>query len=228
MAEFYREKAEGVGGLKERIRKLEEENRQLKEKLEEKEKEIKELKEVMICDPLTGLFNRRYFENHLKDLIEEIKHPLKEGIERREEKIEKLSLLFIDIDNFKKINDTYGHLAGDKVLKMVSNKLKENVRAEDLVCRWGGEEILVALVDSGVDEAKKKAEFLRKRIEDLEIEREKSIKPTVSIGVAELTEDDDFNSLIEKSDKAMYEAKRRGKNKVVSFEEINPPGSSIG
>jgi len=125
----------------------------------------------------------------------------------------------IDIDNFKKINDTYGHDVGDEVLKFLSQNLIKYLRQSDVIARLGGEEFAVLLPDSNIEHAKNKAEDIRKNIERLEIklEDETVIKFTVSIGVSsyDLAKGSEFNALLKKSDEALYKAKESGRNTVV-------------
>lgn len=160
-------------------------------------------------DGLTGLFNRRYFDVHIKQMVEKGN---KEGI--------KLYLLMCDIDNFKHVNDTYGHQAGDKVLITTSNILKNTFRVTDLIARFGGEEFTILLNDINIDQAIYTAERVRVKIESMNFqidEQEEPLKKTVSIGVTEYKKGESIEDFIERSDKAMYEAKTTGKNKVVKL-----------
>lgn len=160
-------------------------------------------------DGLTGLFNRRYFDIHLKQMIEKAN---KESI--------KLYLLMCDIDNFKHVNDTYGHQAGDKVLTIVSRILKNTLRVTDLIARFGGEEFSILLTDIDISKAIETAERVRVKIEYMDFHIEDQIEPlkkTISIGVTEYKKEESIESFIERADKAMYEAKTTGKNKVVKL-----------
>ncbi|EER22124.1 MULTISPECIES: PleD family two-component system response regulator [spotted fever group] len=160
-------------------------------------------------DGLTGLFNRRYFDIHLKQMIEKAN---KESI--------KLYLLMCDIDNFKHVNDTYGHQAGDKVLTIVSRILKNTLRITDLIARFGGEEFIILLTDIDISKAIETAERVRVKIECMDFHIEDQIEPlkkTISIGVTEYKKEESIESFIERADKAMYEAKTTGKNKVVKL-----------
>ncbi|MFV0250487.1 MAG: PleD family two-component system response regulator [Rickettsia aeschlimannii] len=160
-------------------------------------------------DGLTGLFNRRYFDIHLKQMIEKAN---KESI--------KLYLLMCDIDNFKYINDTYGHQAGDKVLTIVSRILKNTLRVTDLIARFGGEEFTILLTDIDISKAIETAERVRVKIEYMDFYIEDQIEPlknTISIGVTKYKKEESIESFIERADKAMYEAKTTGKNKVVKL-----------
>lgn len=160
-------------------------------------------------DGLTGLFNRRYFDIHLKQMIEKAN---KESI--------KLYLIMCDIDNFKHVNDTYGHQAGDKVLTIVSRILKNTLRVTDLIARFGGEEFTILLTDIDISKAIETAERVRAKIEYMDFHIEDQIEPlkkTISIGVTEYKKEESIESFIERADKAMYEAKTTGKNKVVKL-----------
>lgn len=160
-------------------------------------------------DGLTGLFNRRYFDIHLKQMIEKAN---KESI--------KLYLLMCDIDNFKHVNDTYGHQAGDKVLTIVSRILKNTLRVTDLIARFGGEEFTILLTDIDISKAIETAERVRVKIEYMDFHIEDQIEPlkkTISIGVTKYKKEESIESFIERADKAMYEAKTTGKNKVVKL-----------
>ncbi|AFB28641.1 PleD family two-component system response regulator [Rickettsia rickettsii] len=164
---------------------------------------------LAVKDGLTGLFNRRYFYIHLKQIIAKTN---KESI--------KLCLLMCDIDNFKHVNDTYGHQAGDKVLTIVSRILKNTLRVTDLIARFGGEEFTILLTDIDISKAIETAERVRVKIECMNFHIEDQIEPlktTISIGVTKYKKEESIESFIERADKAMYEAKTTGKNKVVKL-----------
>ena len=175
-------------------------------KRKEKEKEIIYLN---YHDSLTGLYNRRYFMQAGED-----------EIERAERNKKSLALMMIDIDYFKDVNDTYGHAAGDKVLKNLANILKDSVREIDIVGRLGGEEFGIILPDTNIINAEKAAERLRKNIEDSSIQfEEESISITVSIGVSSYTQKVyNMSDLLHEADIALYKAKDRGRN-CVQIEE---------
>jgi len=160
------------------------------------------LKDKAYKDVLTGLYRREI----LYDLIEKEFHRSKRyGYH--------FSILMIDIDNFKKINDTYGHLFGDKVLKKVAETIRRTLRNSDIAIRYGGEEFLVILPHTDLESAKIVGERIRKTIERLDID---GIKITISIGIADNTLSSKLEDLIRKADQALYIAKRTGKNKVVA------------
>jgi len=197
-----------------------EETQKLKQELHRKDLEIKELKSLATKDPLTGLSNRRGFEEEVGHLIKDVIFAKENPETRKHFYIDSISILFFDIDNFKKLNDTYGHKTGDQVLQQVSQIIRQKVRNIDFIARWGGEELVAALVGSHEDDAFRKAEEIRKAIKSrVKINEEKI---TVSVGVAELKEGFGFEDLIKQADKAMYTAKHeRGKDNVVKYSEIS-------
>ncbi len=160
-------------------------------------------------DGLTGVLSRTAFEEVMN-----------REIERARRYGEKLSLILFDIDNFKSINDSYGHLFGDKVLRKVADTVRMNLRSTDLVARWGGEEFVILLPRTAREEAVTVAEKLRKSVQNLGLGNKVSI--TASFGVAELRDGDDSVRLILKADKALYSAKRNGKNRVEAYVEEIP------
>lgn len=174
---------------------------------EELRKSVKTSIELAITDSLTGLYNRRYLESHLGHLIE---HFINRG--------KSLSILAIDVDFFKPINDTYGHDAGDKVLQELAARIKTNTRAIDLCCRTGGEEFVLVLPSTGIDAAENIAERLRKSVANKSflIGPQQSVPVTISIGLAGLNDtQDSLEHLLKRADSALYAAKRQGRNRVV-------------
>ena len=167
----------------------------------------KQLEFLAERDVLTDLLNRRSFSeklNHFLKLYHRNKRPI--------------SILFIDIDNFKNINDTLGHTVGDIVLKRFSKLLAENSRETDLLSRWGGEEFIIAFIDTDIESANIISNKLCGLIEnDLELQRLVGSKLTASFGLSTCTVDDTEDSLISRADKAMYMAKNSGKNRVVKL-----------
>jgi len=126
-----------------------------------------------------------------------------------------LSLLFLDIDDFKKVNDTRGHRVGDLVLKALGSYLQDAVRHADLVCRYGGEEFVVLLAETGSEQALISAERLREGVSQIAVELpEEKLHFTISIGVAELQPGMDGDGLVKAADEALYRAKQTGKNRV--------------
>lgn len=155
-------------------------------------------------DGLTRLMNRRTLDECFNRFINKAKGP---GLE--------FSVLMCDIDNFKKVNDTYGHECGDDVLKNVSSALKHCIRGEDRIFRWGGEEILI-LVNGGKEIAKAVGERCLEAVRNTETQcKDDVVKVTVTIGVSSYHHGDTQDSMIEKADKNLYHGKRNGKNQVV-------------
>ena len=166
------------------------------------------LREQANRDSLTGLFNRRYLEGTLEREIARCK---------REET--PISMLFFDIDHFKLINDTYGHQAGDEVLRVLARILQDSARAEDIVCRYGGEEFLLVLPKMPLNIARERGEYLLRLFEaTVVVFGERRIRITTSIGIAGTPLHSDFaEGLIRCADEALYLAKHNGRNRVVTF-----------
>ncbi|MGD6969102.1 GGDEF domain-containing protein [Rossellomorea vietnamensis] len=160
------------------------------------------LEEMANTDYLTGLPNRRKIDKELM-----------KGLEREQ----KLSIIYLDIDHFKQINDSYGHTAGDTVLKEFTNKTLEVLEKEDLLGRWGGEEFMLLLKNRDIREAKLLAEKIRKHISRHDYETIKGL--TASFGVAELQKGDTLDNLLNRADKALYEAKNNGRDQVAVNEQ---------
>lgn len=173
------------------------------EKLAALEK-VDELQKIALLDPLTGIGNRRYSTLEIEESISALQRArLPFGV------------IFIDIDDFKIINDTYGHDSGDRVLKMVANTMSSNLRAFEFVGRWGGEEFIV--VSRNVDSAalEKIAERLRVLIDKSWILiDDKNVSVTVSLGATMAKRDDTLDSLLERADRNLYQSKAEGKNKT--------------
>ncbi len=169
------------------------------------------LYELAVTDSITKLLIRRHFMQRLDD-----------EIKRTKRYSHKLVLIMLDFDNFKEINDTYGHQAGDKVLMEVGKILRKAVRASDFVGRYGGEEFCIALPETGGEGAKLFCERLRKTFETTAFTfQDIRIYKTISIGYAIYPDNaEDLNDLISKSDLSLYKAKRDGRNRVCSYEDI--------
>lgn len=184
-------------------------------RIRELEWQVTLLEHDLIHDPLTGLKTRHYLEEELERNLNAI---FTEGSVQRREKFgyKNLSVLFLDIDHFKKINDTFGHEAGDKVLQSVANTIKEKLRSGDTVARWGGEEIVAELLGATEDGAEKKAEEIRQAVENLKF-YEKELKVTISCGIASAEKGISPRELIHRSDQALYAAKNSGRNQVVTY-----------
>jgi len=177
------------------------ENKQVKS-LEDK---INDLRKENYKDELTDINNRKFLEEVLDEIIS-----------RDDIKKDNIAFCFLDIDDFKHINDTYGHLVGDKILSMVAKTLKNNVRHADKAFRWGGDEFALILFDIENDEKLKK---LLKRLQSLINgsfinHKQNELSVTMSFGAAKLKKDDTLKSLTKKADKNMYESKKMGKDAI--------------
>jgi|GEM_PF-4016993 len=162
---------------------------------------VEKLSILSSTDYLTKIYNRQKFLKELKNNIKRVKRTK-----------ENLSLAMIDIDFFKKINDTYGHSAGDEVLKEFCTIIKNQLRDIDIFARWGGEEFIILFINTNLNQAKSAAEKIRKKIEENSFENIKNI--TCSIGITQYKSEDTIHSFIENSDKALYKAKQKGRNNV--------------
>ncbi len=170
------------------------------------------LQELVVKDELMDIYNRHYLDFYLRNLIDEAnKFDTKFGI------------LFIDIDHFKNVNDTYGHDIGDEILKLVSSTITSNIRTNDRLGRWGGEEFILVLKVNTVETLEKLAEKIRMLISTsgYELPNKEQIKVTISLGGLMYNKKDTFDSLIKKADTYMYEAKSTGRNKAVIKGEQN-------
>ena len=169
-----------------------------------------ELKVASHIDGLTGLFNRRYWQERFEQAYK---------LAKRREKPS--TALMLDIDHFKKVNDTYGHQAGDSVIQSLAHLIKRCVRETDLAGRYGGEEFAVILTDSAVDNAVTVAERLRRLAEHSQVEHEgQIIKFNISVGLAEFSPlCDSPMEWLERADQALYQAKQTGRNKYCVWQE---------
>ncbi len=162
------------------------------------------LEEMAATDSLTGLYNRHVFDALMPQAISEAKRSKKS-----------LITMLIDIDHFKTINDSFGHITGDQVIKDIASLIRKNLRASDIVFRWGGEEYLVILKDCPISDAQAIAEKLRASVEEIALPLDNpSAKSTLSIGIAALRSDDSPDDMIVRADAALYTAKNRGRNCV--------------
>lgn len=167
---------------------------------------INSLNELLVKDGLTNIFNRRFIEDRLPVDM------LKANFENTP-----FSIIMCDIDFFKKVNDTYGHLAGDEVLKIFASILQDSIRKSDWVARYGGEEFLIVLNGANKEKAVEISERIRKKVENTIIKyNEFEIKITSSFGVYEVCGENNYLEVIEKADKNLYTAKNTGRNKVVA------------
>ncbi len=174
---------------------------------EELRSSVKATIELAVTDSLTGLYNRRYLETHLSQLIE---HSINRG--------KALSIVSIDVDYFKAVNDTFGHDAGDDVLREMANRIRQMTRSVDLNCRVGGEEFMLVLPSTDNVAAERIAERLRRAVavKSFPNANGSPIQVTISAGVASLTgSDDNLPKLMKRADVALYQAKREGRNRVI-------------
>jgi diguanylate cyclase len=166
-----------------------------------------------LTDPLTGLGNRKYFDRMIDVAVQ---NALANN--------EPLSLLMFDIDHFKSFNDSYGHLTGDQVLRLVSNSLKQTIKGQDITARYGGEEFAVVLPNTALRQALTVADHIRRAVMAKELKKKSTGeilgRVTISVGVSMLKPGDDTDALIERADACLYVAKRNGRNRVIC--EVDP------
>lgn len=183
----------------------------INEKIEAKQQQLiamnEELKQISNTDNLTGIGNRHYFQNKLRQYIEKF-----------QQDSTPFSLLVVDIDHFKKVNDTFGHAIGDLVLAQLGLILKMSAREQDVPARFGGEEFILLLGETAEEEAFQIAQTLNKKLEQ-------TIWPsigrlTVSVGCATFKENDTESSIFEHADEALYESKRTGRNRATQYEAM--------
>lgn len=197
-------------------KEVEEANQTLQKRLVDSREEINVLQENLetvrtesLTDPLTTLANRKYFEESIKGLLDETE---KSGAP--------LSVILTDIDHFKKFNDTYGHLTGDQVLRLVAIALKQNVKGQDVAARYGGEEFVVLLPRTALMAGVTVADNIRRAVMGKELMRrstgETLGRVTISLGVATWRKGDTVASLLERADACLYAAKHGGRNCVVA------------
>lgn len=181
----------------------------LKELYETLQERNRQLQEMANRDGLTGLYNHRYFHDQLS-----------KDFSRARRYHESLSCVLLDIDHFKKFNDTHGHQTGDVVLSTLARVIEDSIRDSDLAARYGGEEFALILYHTDGPAAFHVAERLRRMVEDYEFsEKSQTLRVTISAGIATFPQEQIHNSkeLIECADKAMYKAKENGRNRVESY-----------
>jgi diguanylate cyclase len=186
----------------------------MRNNMDESQQEINELRSKLdqitaeaLTDPLTGLANRKGFAIAFEKTLELNKADNSS-----------ISLIMVDIDHFKKVNDTHGHLVGDKVIKYVADTLTKQIRDQDTASRFGGEEYAVLLPNTSLNAAQAIAETIRKKIEIAKLRRTNTQEPigqiTVSSGIASLQANEPLDSLIDRADTALYISKQNGRNRV--------------
>lgn len=184
---------------------------------------------LAVIDALTGLYNRRYFDIHIGNLLQQ-------GLATNKP----LSFMMIDIDFFKHVNDTYGHLAGDEILKQVPERITKNIRANDLAVRYGGEEFAVVMPDTTLEQAVMIGQRIRNAVaaepftitpvqvgSGEQAKRVAELKSSVSIGVSLAVHGDTMKTLIKRADDALYAVKKAGRNNVAYF-KYQPKGAATG
>ena len=190
-------------------------NKALEERLTLSKTEISNLQQSLeairaesLTDPLTGLGNRKYFDRSI-DM----------AVQNALANSEPLSLLMFDIDHFKSFNDSYGHLTGDQVLRLVGMSLKQTITSQDITARYGGEEFAVVLPNTALRQALAVADHIRRVVMAKELKKKSTGeilgRVTISVGVSMLKPDDDAHSLLERADACLYAAKRNGRNRVI-------------
>jgi diguanylate cyclase len=190
-------------------------NQTLEERLNASKQEINQLQENLevvrtesLTDPLTGLANRKLFDQSLE-----------KAIDLTNDRSEPLALMMTDIDHFKAFNDTWGHLTGDQVLRLVAMSVKQNVKGQDVAARYGGEEFAVILPNTVLRSALTVADHIRRAVMSKELMKRSTGqnlgRVTISIGVAQLHRGDTPQSLIARADACLYAAKRNGRNRVI-------------
>ena len=209
-----------VESLVQSAKEMQRNNDSLEAKLSASKQEINTLQQNLevvrtesLTDPLTGLSNRKFFDESLDRLIA-----------GATEHSEPLSLLMTDIDHFKVFNDTWGHLTGDQVLRLVAQSVKHNVKGQDIAARYGGEEFAVILPNTVLRSGLTVADHIRRAVMSKELMKRSTGqnlgRVTISIGVAQLHRGDTSQSLIARADACLYAAKRNGRNRVIC--EIDP------
>jgi diguanylate cyclase len=199
---------------------MRETNKALEERLMLSKSEISNLQQSLeairaesLTDPLTGLGNRKYFDRMIEMAVQTA---LANG--------EQLSLLMFDIDHFKSFNDSYGHLTGDQVLRLVGMSLKQTIKGQDITARYGGEEFAVVLPNTALRQALTVADHIRRAVMAKELKKKSTGeilgRVTISVGVSILKPGDDPDALIERADACLYAAKRNGRNRVIC--EVDP------
>ncbi len=199
----------GTKGLAETSMTLKTQLDESKKEMQRLRKELAHVRETAKTDALTGILNRRAFDQKLNEFIETHAH---NGLE--------LCLLILDIDHFKQVNDTFGHQMGDNVLRYTANLMKHHITENHCAARYGGEEMAIIMPNTSLNEAMEIAENIRVSLSQYPLKLKGSKKTigtvTISIGVSSFKINDSVESLIERADKAMYRAKESGRNQVMS------------
>ncbi|HUG61616.1 MAG TPA: GGDEF domain-containing protein [Methylomirabilota bacterium] len=203
-------------------------NRHLEAQLADSRKQISELQESLdairyesLTDELTTLANRKHFDQSIE-----------RAVVQATESGEAFSLLITDIDHFKNFNDTYGHQTGDQVLRLVGLAVKQNVKGQDVACRYGGEEFGIILPRTNLDHARTVADHIRVAVMSKELVKRSTGENlgyiTISIGVSTFKSGDTVQSIVERADSALYLAKRTGRNRVCTEVDLEIPSRIVG
>lgn len=198
----------------------------LEKRITELEAEVRELEKDLIHDALTGLKTRAFLEEELEVYLATIAQNEK-GKRKEWFGFKNVSVVFFDIDHFKKINDTYGHDIGDIALRTVAETIQASLRTGDTAARWGGEEMIASLLGAGEKDAVEKAEEIRQKIEKLDFAEATNLKMTISSGVASSDGKTSLEELVKRADQALYQAKNSGRNKVVAYSEISKESGNL-
>jgi diguanylate cyclase len=196
-----------------RAKTLEKELQRSSQQVSELKVQLDTVRKESRTDPLTGIANRKTFDVELAEAIKDASTS-SDGV----------SLLMVDIDHFKRFNDTWGHQTGDQVLRLVANCLSENVKGRDTAARYGGEEFTVIVRQTALAGAVSLAEQIRSNVECKKLVKRSTGDIlgtiTISMGVAQLSPNDSPESLVQRADRCLYQAKNTGRNRVVSEEEL--------
>jgi diguanylate cyclase len=204
-----------VESLVQSAQEMKQSNKTLEERLSASKQEIQQLQVNLdavrtesLTDPLTGLANRKFFDDTLV-----------KALAGADERSEPLTLVMTDIDHFKSFNDTWGHLTGDQVLRLVAMSVKQNVKGQDIAARYGGEEFAIVLPNTVLRSALSVADHIRRAVMSKELMKRSTGqnlgRVTISLGVASLRKGDSPQSLIARADACLYAAKRNGRNRVI-------------
>jgi diguanylate cyclase len=215
-----------VESLVQTANEMRNDNNILEERLNASKEEINQLQEHLaavrtesLTDPLTGLANRKHFDERLAQALADAA-----------ERSEPLSLVMTDIDHFKNFNDTWGHLTGDQVLRLVATSVKNNVKGQDIAARYGGEEFAIVLPNTVLRSALTVADHIRRAVMSKELIKRSTGqnlgRVTISLGVATARKGDTIESLIARADACLYAAKRNGRNRVIC--ETDPEVAAAG
>jgi diguanylate cyclase len=206
LAEDRRIEAERGQNAEDEIERLKMQLEATEEVTDRLRERIRQEREQAITDPLTGLFNRSAYDERIEQDYKRWKRYKRPS-----------SLVVIDVDFFKKVNDTYGHSAGDRVLMSLAELFKRHIRTTDLIVRFGGEEFVIVASETAVKEALILAEKLRKTVDGCDFYYEGKLVPvTISCGVSSLRDSDDPEQVFKRADKALYRAKEQGRNRCVA------------